>query len=180
MHRSLRRTLGCLVVSTAVFCTLPAGAEDTISNEVVIDGTAEAVWRALTTEQGLESWIVPHASVDLRAGGFLRTNHIRDGKIGDENTVTNRILTVNPKKRLSIKLAEAPKSIPLAASLVGTWYEISLNALPKNQTRVRCVGHGFPSGPMGYTGRMIAGQGNAWALQQLQKHFVILKSSRPK
>ncbi len=182
----MRRSLLChaaqmLLLLAMGLAALPASgtAEETITNETVVEGSTDTVWRLLTTEQGLESWIVPHANVDLRVGGFLRTNHIRDGKIGDENTVTNKILTVNSKKKLAIKLVEAPTSIPLAANLVGTWYEISLSALPKNQTRVRCVGHGFSEGPMGYMGRTIAGQGNSWALLQLQKYCLARKTSRP-
>jgi hypothetical protein len=119
---------------------------------------------------------VPHANVDLRVGGFLRTNHLADGKIGDANTVTNKIIALKSKKKISIKLVEAPKAIPLANSLVGTWYEITLSAVSKTRTRVQCVGYGFNEGPIGYPGRTIAGQGNAWALQQLQRHLVARKS----
>lgn len=157
----------------------PAAADETVSNEALVEGSTDAVWRLLTTKEGLESWIVPHANVDLRVGGFLRTNHLADGKIGDANTVTNRIVALSSKKKFSIKLVEAPKSIPLANSLVGTWYEITLSAVSKTRTRVRCIGHGFPEGPMGYAGRTIAGQGNAWALQQLQKFCLARKPSRP-
>jgi uncharacterized protein YndB with AHSA1/START domain len=160
------------------FAPKPSLAEETVSNEAVVEGSVDAVWKLLTTQAGLESWVVPHANVDLRTGGFFRTNHMANGKIGDENTVTSQILDVKSKKKLSIRLVEAPKTIPMAASMVGTWYEITLSSLSKKQTRVQCVGHGFAEGPMGYMGRTIAGQGSAWALQTLQKYCLTLKTSK--
>ncbi len=150
---------------------------DDLVNEAVIDGSTDEVWKLITTKEGMESWLVPHADVDLRVGGFMRTNHAQDGRIGDPRTVTNSILAIKTKKKLSIKLVEAPQSVPLAASLVGTWYEISLSSLSKRQTRVKCVGHGFSEGPVGYAARAIMNQGSEWALQQLQKHFAARKAS---
>ncbi len=64
----------------------------------------------------------------------------------------------------------------MVAMLVGTWYEVQLKPLSRKQTRVRCVGRGFPGGPLGYTARAFADRGNAWALQQLQKVFVDRKA----
>ena len=144
-----------------------------------MDGSADEVWRLITTKGGMESWMVPHADVDLRVGGFVRTNHARDGKIGDASTVTNRILALKPKQKFSFQVAEVPEGLPMVSSLVGTWYEVFLTPLPRGQTRVRCVGHGFPGGPLGFTARAFADRGNAWALEQLQKVFVDRKASRP-
>jgi uncharacterized protein YndB with AHSA1/START domain len=158
---------------------LPAAAgEDPVVNEAVIDGSADEIWRLITTKRGMESWMVPHADVDLRVGGFVRTNHAPDGKIGDTRTVTNRILALQPKQKLSFQIAELPEGIPMIASLLGTWYEIQLKPLTRAQTRVRCVGRGFPGGPAGFAARAFADRGNEWALQQLQKVFVDRKAAR--
>ncbi len=164
-------------VSTSPRPALASGG-DPIVNEAVIDGSADEIWRLITTKGGIESWIVPHAAVDLRVGGFVRTNHAPDGKIGDAQTVTNRILAVQPKQKLSFQIAEVPEGIPMVASLIGTWYEIQLKPLTRAQTRVRCVGRGFPGGPMGYAARTFADRGNTWALQQLERVFVDRKAGR--
>ena len=60
-------------------------------NESLVEGSVDEIWPLITTKKGMESWMVAHAEVDLRAGGLLRTNHDPNGKIGDEQTVTNRI-----------------------------------------------------------------------------------------
>ena len=167
-------------LSTSPSASLAAPAEaagdDAVVNEAVIDGPAAEIWRLITTKSGMESWMVPHAEVDLRVGGFVRTNHAPDGKIGDTRTVTNRILALTPKQKFSFQIAEVPEGIPMVAMLVGTQYEVQLKPLNRKQTRVRCVGRGFPGGPLGYTARAFADRGNAWALQQLQKVFLDRKA----
>jgi hypothetical protein len=108
----------------------------------------------------------------------MRTNHAPDGKIGDTRTVTNRILAIKSKQRLSFQVAEVPEGYPVVASLVGTSYEILLKPLANGQTRVQCVGRGFANSPMGYAARAFADRGNAWALEQLQKFFVDRKANQ--
>jgi len=166
------------VPSPSVAASAQASSGDAIINEAVIDGSADEVWRMITTKGGMESWMVPHADVDLRVGGFVRTNHAADGKIGDSRTVTNRILALQPKKKFSFEVAEVPDGIPMVSSLVGTWYEIQLKPLTRAQTRIRCTGRGFPGGPLGYTSRAFVDRGSAWALQQLQKVFVDRKAAQ--
>jgi uncharacterized protein YndB with AHSA1/START domain len=169
----------------AVLCLLSPSAaaaaetpsDDPVVNEAVVDGSADEVWRLITTKSGMESWMVPHADVDLRVGGFVRTNHAPDGKIGDSRTVTNRILSLQPKRRFSFEVAEVPEGFPMVGSLVGTRYEIQLKPLTRAQTRIRCVGRGLPGGPLGYPTRAFVDRGSVWALQQLQKVFVDRKAS---
>jgi outer membrane receptor protein involved in Fe transport len=117
----------------------------------------------------MESWMVAHADVDLRVGGLLRTNHDPDGRIGDPRTTINRILAITPKRRFSLQLTETPEGFPLGGMLEGTWYQITLDPVGKDQTLVRCEGHGFQGGPMGYAARAFVDRGNAWALEQLEK-----------
>ena len=45
---------------------------DTVVTEGVVDAPVEQVWAALCTREGLESWNVAHADVDLRVGGLMR------------------------------------------------------------------------------------------------------------
>lgn len=132
----------------------------------------------ITTKDGMESWMVPHADVDLRVGGLIRTNHAPDGQIGDPMTVTNRILAIKPRRRFSLQLAEAPNAFPFAGALEGTWYEITLDPVGRNQTLVRCEGHGFGGGPVGYAARTFVERGNEWALEQLEKAVVARKARR--
>ncbi|MGH9390717.1 MAG: SRPBCC family protein [Vicinamibacteria bacterium] len=168
-------SFGCIawLASFAVFpaYSLPAAeaAELPLLNEALVEGSVDEIWPMITTKEGMESWMVAHAEVDLRAGGLLRTNHDPKGKIGDAQTVTNRIKTVTPKRLLSFEVTKAPAQFPFAGPVVGTWYEVTLIPLSPRKTRVRCVGRGFEGGPLGYPMRVFFERGSGWALEQLQK-----------
>ncbi|MBI4363981.1 MAG: SRPBCC domain-containing protein [Candidatus Latescibacteria bacterium] len=157
-----------LLLITPDPCAAAAGAAS-IVNEAVIDAPAGEVWRLITTKEGMESWIVPHAEIDLRVGGLLRTNHDPEGTIGDSKTVTNRILAVEPKRFFSLKVAGTPAWVPFADYVTGTWYEILLSPLPHGRTRVRCLGYGFGKGPLQFAARAFVDRGNVWALDRLRK-----------
>ncbi len=162
--RLLLLTLGAAVVPSVAFA-----GEIPFAREAVLNAPADEVWRLITTKRGMESWLVPHAEVDLRVGGLVRTNHDPEGAIGDSKTVTNRIIAIEPRRMFSLLVTEAPSDFPLAEPVKGTWYEIRLEPLPHGRTRVRCVGHGFASDPVGFTAWAFVDRGSLWALQQLEK-----------
>jgi uncharacterized protein YndB with AHSA1/START domain len=164
---------GCLaligLVALGIAPSRGSAAEDPLVKEALVEGSVDEIWPMITTKAGMESWMVAHAEVDLRAGGLLRTNHDPNGKIGDAQTVTNRIRMVTPRRLFSFEVAEAPARFPFAGPIVGTWYEVTLIPLGPKRTRIRCVGRGFEGGPMGYTLRAFVERGSGWALEQLQK-----------
>jgi uncharacterized protein YndB with AHSA1/START domain len=173
--------LALLAVSLLVPALAPpriAAEESPLVNEVLMEGSVDEIWPMITTKKGMESWMVAHAEVDLRAGGLLRTNHDPKGRIGDAQTVTNRIKIVTPKRLFSFEVTEAPAKFPLAGPVVGTWYEVTLIPQGPKRTRIRCVGRGFEGGPMGYAMRVFFERGSDWALEQLQKAIIERRAVR--
>jgi uncharacterized protein YndB with AHSA1/START domain len=118
--------------------------------EAVFDGPSEVVWRLLTTAQGVESWLAPHAEVDLRVGGYVKTNHEPEGKIGDPMTVVNRVVALTPGKSVAVRVDQTPQGYPFGNMVLGTWYEVSVDPVANGRSRLRCVGHGFGGGPAAY------------------------------
>ena len=159
-----------ILVTTAAI--LPAAGADTdpLVKEAVIEGPAVEIWRLITTKAGMESWFVPHAEIDLRVGGLMRANRDPKGRIGDAHTITSRIVAIIPRRLFSLRIDDAP-GLPLSDNIEGTWYEIHLNPLSGERTRVRCVGHGFAGGPLGLLARTMVDAGSARALHQLQGIF---------
>ena len=51
-----------------------------IRRHVYIANGARAVWRALTTAEGLEKWLAEEARVDGRKGGSRRPDRIGSGR----------------------------------------------------------------------------------------------------
>ena len=75
------------VLVLAVITTLWGRAAAQDVGPIVHEGTVEAsldqVWTAFTTSEGLRSWLAPHAEIDLRVGGLMRTNYSAQGQLGD-------------------------------------------------------------------------------------------------
>ncbi|HEX7079338.1 MAG TPA: SRPBCC domain-containing protein [Candidatus Eisenbacteria bacterium] len=146
-----------------------AAAAGDLVREAVIDGPPGLVWRLLTTKRGMESWLAPHADVDLRVGGLLRTHEDPSGKIGDPKTLVNTITAIKPGRLLSLRVEQAPEGFPFANFVVGTWYDILVDPAEKHRTRVRCVAHGFGTGPAVYAVRPVFERGADAAFEQLAK-----------
>ena len=54
-----------------------------------------------------------HADVDLKVGGKMLTHYDPKGRIGDPDTIENTILSFEPKRMLSIKVANPAGEVPL-------------------------------------------------------------------
>lgn len=151
-----RRARGVLVAAALVVVGAgPAFAAaqsdpNAFTREAEFDGPSSVLWHLLTTEEGVESWLAPHADVDLRVGGLVRTNHDPAGKIGDPMTLVNRIVALAPGKSLAVRVDRTPEGYPMANFVQGTWYEVSVDPLAHDRSRLRCVGHGFPGGYAAY------------------------------
>lgn len=183
MHRSILRLHAVLII---LCCAAPAasasaegsarsaGAGDYV-HEAIINGPTDLVWRLMTTKQGMESWLAPQADVDLRVGGLVRTHQDPKGKIGDPQTLVNRVLAIEPGKKFAFRVDKSPNGFPLGQFLVGTWYDVVLDPLSHDRTRVRCVGHGFPPGPAAFAIRPAFDKGTEMALAELEKAVERLK-----
>jgi hypothetical protein len=59
-------------------------------------------YAAYTTKKGYENWATPLAEVDLKVGGFIKSNYNKEGKIGYKNnpkyiSLMNYFIPVNEK-----------------------------------------------------------------------------------
>jgi uncharacterized protein YndB with AHSA1/START domain len=169
-----------LVVLTAAPCTVVAQTvggsvivQDTtpIVAEAIIEAPAEAVWNAWASDAELRSWLAPHAEIDLRPGGRLRTNYAPKGSLGDATTIENTILSLDPQRMLSIQVSKTPAGFPFANAIQHMWTVVYFEPLSPDRTKVRVVGLGFRADAESQRMRAFFDQGNATTLQQLQRHF---------
>lgn len=82
---ALLTLLACLSASIA-----NSNASDSIVTEGVVSAPVAAVWNAWTTTAGLTSWMAPHADIDLRIDGRMRSNYDPKGSLGDPGTIENK------------------------------------------------------------------------------------------
>ncbi len=140
-------------------------------HEAVVDASVDEVWEAFTTKAGMESWMVPHAEIDLRVGGKMLTNYHADGEIGDPNTIENTILSFEPRRMLSIKATRPPADFPFKDAIKDMWSVMYFEKVSPRRTRVRTVGMGYGDDENSQKLRAFFEAGNAWTLAQLKKKF---------
>ena len=147
------------------------GDTSPIVAEALIEASVEAVWNAWANGAELRSWLAPHADIDLRLHGLLRTNYSPKGSLGDSNTIENTILSLDPHRMLSIQVSKAPQSFPFPNAIKQMWTVMYFERLAPDRTKVRVVGLGFQDNAESQRMRAFFKQGNALTLQQLERHF---------
>jgi uncharacterized protein YndB with AHSA1/START domain len=139
--------------------------------EGIVEAPLDTVWAAWSTSEGLRGWLAPHAEIDLRVGGLMRTNYDPAGSLGDRSTIENAVLAFEPGRMLSIRVARAPEDFPFPNAIRDMWTVLYLDEEGQGRTRLRVVSLGF--GPDEESQRMRAffAQGNTATLQALQRRF---------
>ena len=150
----------------------PAHAElAPLVTEAIINAPVSEVWRLFTTREGLESWMVAHAEIELKVGGLMRTQYDPKGALGDPNTIVNEVLSFEPERMLSIRVQQAPANFPLPQAVRRMWTVIYFQPLEPGMTNVRVVGLGFGEDADSHKLREYFRKGNAETLEQLQKRY---------
>ena len=167
---------GLRMVSLMIFlAVLPEICRPQISDRLVHEGTVNApleqVWAAFTTKEGLESWMAAHAEIELRLGGTMKTQYDPKGSVNDDRAIENTIISYEPMRMLSLKVAKAPQRFPFPNAIKSMWTVVYFEATNDNATRVRVVGLGFSNDEESKKMRAFFDRGNASTLQRLQKRF---------
>ena len=108
----------------------------------------DSVWNAYTTKEGWENWAVPLAEVDLKVGGFIKTNYNAQGKIGDSTTIVTHIINYVPKKLLTLQ-AELTDNFPefMKKDAQDFYNIIYLDELENGYTNIKSFGIGYKNDP---------------------------------
>ena len=155
----------------AIALSVPAKATESIVAEGVVGAPVSAVWSAWATTAGLKGWLAPHADIDLRIDGLMRSNYDPKGNLGDPGTIENRVLAYEPERMLSIKVAKAPEDFPFRSKISDMWTVLYFQPTPDGKTTLRIVGMGFGPDDESQKMKEFFKQGNAFTLAQLQKRF---------
>ncbi len=82
-----------------------------LKQSFVVNVPLDSVWNAYTTKKGWENWAVAKAEIDFKVNGLIKTNYNKDGKIGDDSTITLHVINYIPKYMLTLQ-AEITKNFP--------------------------------------------------------------------
>ena len=155
-----------------------AQAQQPLVTDGIVAAPLDSVWAAFTTTAGLESWMVAHASFDLSVGGKMRTVYAKDAALGGPSTIENTILSYEPKRMLSMKVAKAPAGFPFPNAIRQMWTVIYFEPVTPTSTRVREVSMGFGADDESQRMRKFFEQGNGSTLTSLQKRFAAPSATR--
>lgn len=142
-----------------------------VTSEGIIAAPVDSVWAAWSTSSGLRAWLAPHAEIDLRVGGLMRANYDPAGVIGDSGTIDNQVLSFEPRRMLSIRVAKAPKGFPFPNAIQQMWTVLYLEECGPGRTRLRVVSLGFEPDEESQRMRAFFERGNAMTVQALQRRF---------
>lgn len=169
--RAWQRFLIGLFVGLPMAATAARAEPEPLVTEAIINAPVSEVWRLFTTAEGMESWMVAHAEIELKVGGLMRTHYDPRGALGDPNTIVNEVLSFEPERMLSIRVRQPPADFPVPGAARNMWTVIYFQPLEPGMTNVRVVGLGFGGDADSLKLREHFRKGNAWTLEQLQKKF---------
>ncbi|MBX3381237.1 MAG: SRPBCC domain-containing protein [Phycisphaeraceae bacterium] len=166
----LFRIAAIAAASVAATCL----AEDRIlRHEGVIHAPASEIWKNFQTGEGIQKmWSVPKADVDFRPGGAIRTTYDPQGTLGDDGTIINQIVTLEPERVLVLK-SVAPKNSPdfIKAICETGWSVLRLEPLSPTATRITITGMGYKDGELYDKAYEFFEKGNAWSLEKMKEAF---------
>ncbi len=143
LHSLTIRKAAQIVVAVTVLVPNAFADDHREVMEVEIEAGIDDVWKAFTTTKGIQSWVTPLSDIDLKIGGKWRANYNPEGKLGDETTIENTILSYDPKRMLSLKATGFPKGFPFAKAAKDTWTVFYFSPASESRTKIRVVGLGY-------------------------------------
>lgn len=144
-------------------------------HSAVVDAPLAEVWKAMTTKEGITSWMVPVGEIDLRVGGKMRTSYTQGSDLKGPDVIENTIISFDPMRMFSIKIARAPERFPFKKAMQHVWTVIYFDPVEENKTRVTCRMLGFDGEEESVKMRLYFLQGNQQTLDGLAKHFAKAK-----
>ncbi len=148
---------------------LAGAAERAIDKEITVAASAEQVWAAWTTREGIISFFAPDARVEARAGGPFEIYINPYAEAGMKGADTMRFMALQPPRMLSFDW-NAPPSLPEVRAQ-RTFVVVRLHPAGDGQTRVTLHHTGWGEG--GEWDKAYAYFDRAWGnvLGNLKKRF---------
>jgi len=150
--------------SSPVTVTKNTKPEKSLRFEVTIPASVDEVWTALTTREGVTTWLWRDARIDLRPGGDWVVLY------PGGNTGGGTVLSFVPKRRLSLA-AMAPEQFPIVREQ-RTTAVFELELASPTSTKVTLTQTGWKEGPEWDAAFEYLARGNSMLLEQLHRRFV--------
>lgn len=140
--------------------------------EKVVNAPPAEVWKALSTDEGVRRWAAPLATVQLRAGGWLRAAYDKTKSLGGPGVIHSDVLSVIPGE-LAVYKVNLTDQFPAKARMEDARLQHVLRLEPAEggKTRVISTMVGWGSGKEWEEVYDFFAKGNDWSLNQLAAAF---------
>src|SRR3954467_2904103 len=101
--------------------SVSAQGTDVVMTEGIVQAPIQDVWRAWTTSEGMESWMVGKTDFELKVGAIWHTSYDKKSTLDDESTIHQQLLAYDPGRMIAIRTVKPPKGFPFPDAIVKTW-----------------------------------------------------------
>ena len=150
---------------------LRAASVDPVVTTGVVNAPVSEVWKALTTKEGIESWMVAKTEFELRVGATWKTSYSKDSTLDDDTAIHQTILAYDPGRMLSFRTVKYPKGFAFPNAIAKAWTVIYLEPVGERQTRFTGRMLGFTDDEESQKMRAFFERGNQQTLDSLIKRF---------
>lgn len=148
----------------------PSG-ERVLRHEVLVNASLADVWNALTTSDGLMSFMAPTVRMELKTGGRFDSNYRVGSKPDDPDAIHNQVLNYVPMEMFSIKVG-LTKQFPARPREAGTLFAVlNLRDAGNKQVLVMESMLGWGDGDDWNQVYALFDRGNAYTLAELARRF---------
>ena len=175
MHALLVRasTTARLLLAALALATVTNAAEDTQVTTTVVQASAEELWQAHLSPEGLKKlWGVAQADVDFRLGGAIRTHDDPAAQLGGPGTVVHTILAYEPGRMLALA-TRMPDGAPEALRrwCERGWHVTRIEPLGAKLARFTVTGCGYGDDADSKLAREFFERGNAAEFELMKRNF---------
>ena len=144
----------------------------TLSHEVVVPASRDAVWAAIATPEGWRTWATPVSWVPADDPDAIEGSYNPQARPGGTDLIRQRILARLPGRLFVFRTVRAPQGFPHFDVYQRVTSFIALESVDAGHTRVRLTGTGYADNE---AGRLLFGffrDGNRISLERLRQRFV--------
>lgn len=172
----------CLIALILIAASAPALAQEarvtletapdgtrTLIHELIIPATTRAVWRALATAKGWQTWAAP--VVRRLSHDRFETNYDPAAPLGAPSGIQQQWLRRDAPRSAAFRTVRTPDGFPHSGAYMRVVSTFVLSPVGARATRVRLTGTGYPAGVAGDALIGFFRTGNAIAFRQLFERF---------
>ena len=155
----------------AFVATGRAATVEPVVIEGIVNAPIEEVWKAFTTKEGIESWMVTKTEFELRVGATWRTSYSKDSNLNDDASIHHTILAYDPGRMLAFRTIKTPRNFPFPNAISKTWNVVYFEPAGPGRTKVTTHMLGYEDNEESQKMRAFFETGNQTTMDSLVKKF---------